>query len=195
MIVADEVVGVASRPAPDYALLGLALEMLGLCDDDFDDLALEAARGGKAGASMAARVAELEREARVDDLTGVLNRRHWLATIRRAMEQREAGSVLVCDIDHFKSVNDGHGHATGDMVLTEVARQLASQGVVGRLGGDEFAVWVPGAPGRGDEAADAVLQSVATAFETSARASRSTSRRGREPGRRDRHALHSPLAG
>ncbi len=165
VIVADEVVGVASRPAPDYALLGLALEMLGLCDDDFDDLALEAARGGKAGASMAARVAELEREARVDDLTGVLNRRHWLATIRRAVEQREAGSVLVCDIDHFKSVNDGHGHATGDMVLTEVARQLASQGVVGRLGGDEFAVWVPGAPGRGDEAADAVLQSVASAFE------------------------------
>jgi diguanylate cyclase (GGDEF)-like protein/putative nucleotidyltransferase with HDIG domain len=166
VIIADEVVGLASRPEPDYALLGPALEALGLCDEDFDDLALQAVRGGKSGAAMAARVAELEREARVDDLTGVLNRRHWLATIRRAVEQREAGSVLICDIDHFKSVNDGHGHATGDMVLTEVARQLAGQGVVGRLGGDEFAVWVAGAPGRGDEAADAVLRSIAGAFES-----------------------------
>ncbi len=165
VIIADEVVGLASRPEPDYALLGLALEMLGLCDEDFDDLALEAVRGGKTGASMASRVAELEREARVDDLTGVLNRRHWLATIRRAVEQREAGSVLICDIDHFKSVNDGHGHATGDMVLTEVARHLATAGIVGRLGGDEFAVWVPGAPHRGDDAASAVLESVASAFE------------------------------
>ncbi len=165
VIVADEVVGLAFRAEPDYALLGLALELLELCDEDFDDLALEAVRGGKTGASMDARVAELEREARVDDLTGVLNRRHWLATIRRAVEQREVGSVLICDIDHFKSVNDGHGHATGDMVLTEVARHLATAGIVGRLGGDEFAVWVPGSPGRGDEAADAVLQSVASAFE------------------------------
>ena len=166
VIIADEVVGLASRPEPDYALLGPALEKLGLCDEDFDDLALEAVRGGKSGAAMAARVAELEREARVDDLTGVLNRRHWLATIRRAVEQREPGSVLICDVDHFKSVNDGHGHATGDMVLTEVARQLAGQGVVGRLGGDEFAVWVTGTPGRGDEAAHAVLRSLADAFET-----------------------------
>jgi len=165
VIIADEVVGLASRPEPDYELLGVALEMLGLCDEDFDDLALEAVRGGKTGASMASRVAELEREARVDDLTGVLNRRHWLATIRRAVEQREIGSVLICDIDHFKSVNDGHGHATGDMVLTEVARHLATAGIVGRLGGDEFAVWVPGAPHRGDDAANAVLESVASAFE------------------------------
>ena len=122
IIIADEIVGLASRPEPDYALLGPALETLGLCDEDFDDLALEAVRGGKAGAAMAARVAELERQARVDDLTGLLNRRHWMATVRRAVADREPGSVLICDIDHFKAVNDGHGHATGDLVLTEVAR-------------------------------------------------------------------------
>src|SRR6185295_16795975 len=63
IIIADEIVGLASRPEPDYALLGPALEALGLCDEDFDDLALEAVRGGKAGAAMAARVAELERPA------------------------------------------------------------------------------------------------------------------------------------
>ncbi len=165
VIIADEVIGLASRPEPDYLLLGPALEALGLCDEDFDDLALEAVRGGKGGAAMAARVAELERQARVDDLTGVLNRRHWMATVRRAVADREPGTVLICDIDHFKAVNDTHGHATGDLVLTEVARQLATQGVVGRLGGDEFAVWVPGTQPRGDEAAAAVLDAVASAFE------------------------------
>jgi diguanylate cyclase (GGDEF)-like protein/putative nucleotidyltransferase with HDIG domain len=164
IIIADEIVGLASRPEPDYALLGPALEALGLCDEDFDDLALEAVRGGKAGAAMAARVAELERQARVDDLTGLLNRRHWMATVRRAVADREPGSVLICDIDHFKAVNDGHGHATGDLVLTEVARHLAAQGIAGRLGGDEFAVWVPGTPSHGDEAASAVLHAVAAAF-------------------------------
>jgi diguanylate cyclase (GGDEF)-like protein/putative nucleotidyltransferase with HDIG domain len=164
VIIADEIVGLASRAEPDYALLGPALETLGLCDEDFDDLALEAVRGGKAGAAMAARVAELERQARVDDLTGLLNRRHWMATVRRAVSEREPGSVLICDIDHFKAVNDGFGHATGDLVLTEVARRLAAQGIAGRLGGDEFAVWVPGGPGRGDDAASAVLDAVATAF-------------------------------
>ena len=164
IIIADEIVGLGSRPEPDYALLGPALEALGLCDEDFDDLALEAVRGGKAGAAMAARVAELERQARVDDLTGLLNRRHWLATVRRAVAENQPGSVLICDIDHFKAVNDGHGHATGDLVLTEVARHLAAQGVAGRLGGDEFAVWIPGTPVRGDEAASAVLQAVASAF-------------------------------
>src|SRR4051812_22383181 len=164
VIIADEIVGLASRAEPDYALLGPALEALGLCDEDFDDLALEAVRGGKAGAAMAARVAELERQARVDDLTGLLNRRHWMATVRRAVGDHEPGTVLICDIDHFKAVNDGHGHATGDLVLTEVARHLAAQGIAGRLGGDEFAVWVPGIPSRGDEAASAVLQAVAAAF-------------------------------
>jgi diguanylate cyclase (GGDEF)-like protein len=113
---------------------------------------------------MAARVAELERQARVDDLTGLLNRRHWMATVRRAVSEHEAGSVLICDIDHFKAVNDGYGHATGDLVLTEVARRLSAQGIAGRLGGDEFAVWVPGVPRRGDEAASAVLIAVASAF-------------------------------
>jgi diguanylate cyclase (GGDEF)-like protein len=88
-----------------------------------------------------------------------------MATVRRAVADREPGSVLICDIDHFKAVNDGHGHATGDLVLTEVARHLAAQGVVGRLGGDEFAIWVAGVPGRGDEAAAAVLDGIAAAFE------------------------------
>jgi diguanylate cyclase (GGDEF)-like protein/putative nucleotidyltransferase with HDIG domain len=164
VIIADEVIGIASRPEPDYALLGPALEALGLCDEDFDDLALEAVRGGRSGAAPEARLAELERQASMDDLTGLLNRRHWLATVRRAVAAREPGSVLICDLDHFKAVNDGHGHATGDLVLAEVARHLAALGVAGRLGGDEFAVWVPGPKRRGDAAASALLDAVAAAF-------------------------------
>jgi diguanylate cyclase (GGDEF)-like protein len=164
VIVADELVGLASRPEPDRELLQRALGMLGLTEDDFDDLALEAARGRKEGAVMATRLADLERQARMDDLTGVLNRRHWMATVRRAVAAHEEGSVLICDVDHFKGVNDGHGHATGDLVLAEVARHLAAQGVAGRLGGDEFALWVPGSPTRGDEAASAVMDAVTASF-------------------------------
>jgi diguanylate cyclase (GGDEF)-like protein/putative nucleotidyltransferase with HDIG domain len=164
VIVADELVGLAARPEPDHELLSRALVVLGLTEDDFDDLALEAARGRKEGAVMASRLADLERQAKMDDLTGVLNRRHWMATVRRAVAAHEQGSVLICDVDHFKGVNDGHGHATGDLVLAEVARHLAAQGVAGRLGGDEFALWVPGSATRGDAAAAAVMDAVAASF-------------------------------
>ena len=109
--------------------------------------------------------AALGAERRLADAVEELGRLPVLsATVCRAVAEREPGSVLICDIDHFKAVNDGHGHATGDLVLTEVARHLAAQGIAGRLGGDEFAVWVPGTPGRGDEAASAVLDAVAAAF-------------------------------
>jgi diguanylate cyclase (GGDEF)-like protein len=84
--------------------------------------------------------------------------------VRCAIAAGEVGSVLLCDVDHFKRVNDGFGHATGDSVLAEVARQLGHQGTAGRLGGDEFAVWVPGAADRCRVAAEAILRDVADAF-------------------------------
>ncbi len=118
-----------------------------------------------------------------------------MATVRRAVAEHEPGSVLICDIDHFKAVNDGHGHATGDLVLTEVARHLAAQGVAGRLGGDEFAVWVPGTPGRGDEAAAAVLDAVARAFAGEERRPRRRRLdRRREPRRRIADSLSLVLS-
>ena len=144
VIVADEIVGIELRAAPDEPLLERALAMLGLELDDLEDVILEMSAGLRPGADLSARMAELERQARVDDLTGVLNRRHWLATVRRALDGGELGSVLLCDVDHFKAVNDRFGHAAGDSVLTEVASRLAGHGTTGRLGGDEFAVWVPG---------------------------------------------------
>jgi diguanylate cyclase (GGDEF)-like protein len=66
---------------------------------------------------------------------------------------------VICDVDDFKAVNDGHGHRAGDLVLTEVARVLDRHGFAGRLGGDEFAVWVPGADGH--ETARAIVDEVA----------------------------------
>jgi diguanylate cyclase (GGDEF)-like protein/putative nucleotidyltransferase with HDIG domain len=164
VIVADEIARLDVRPAPDPALLGAALDVLGLDLCDLEDVALEIGSGMRPDADLTARMAELERQARIDDLTGVLNRRHWLATVRRAIAAGEVGSVLLCDVDHFKRVNDGFGHATGDVVLAEVARRLGHQGTTGRLGGDEFAVWVPGAATRCREAAGTILREVAEAF-------------------------------
>jgi diguanylate cyclase (GGDEF)-like protein len=69
---------------------------------------------------------------------------------------------MLCDLDYFKQINDEHGHATGDVVLTEIARILAKHGDAGRLGGDEFAVWFRGEGAAA--AADAIVEEVALAF-------------------------------
>jgi diguanylate cyclase (GGDEF)-like protein/putative nucleotidyltransferase with HDIG domain len=164
VVIADEIAGLEVRRGPDAGLLGAALDLLGLGLTDVEDVALELGAGVRPGADLTARMAELERQARIDDLTGLLNRRHWLATVRRAIAAGERGSVLLCDVDHFKRVNDGFGHATGDVVLAEVARRLGHQGVAGRLGGDEFAVWVAGDATDSRRAADAILTDVAAAF-------------------------------
>jgi diguanylate cyclase (GGDEF)-like protein/putative nucleotidyltransferase with HDIG domain len=163
VIIADEIAGIDIRTGPDDELLEIALETLGLDLAGLEDVILEMSAGLRPGADLTARMAELERQARVDDLTGVLNRRHWLATIRRTLDAGEVGSVLLCDVDHFKSVNDEFGHAAGDQVLAEVARRLADHGTTGRLGGDEFAVWVPGDVARCAESAARILVEVAGA--------------------------------
>jgi diguanylate cyclase (GGDEF)-like protein len=94
----------------------------------------------------------VDRQARTDDLTGLDNRRAFFACAEResarADRQGDDLSLLVLDIDHFKRVNDTHGHRIGDLVLAGVAqvlwRSVGEAGVVGRLGGEEFAVLLPG---------------------------------------------------
>ncbi|MEX2648297.1 MAG: diguanylate cyclase [Alphaproteobacteria bacterium] len=91
----------------------------------------------------------IRRLSRLDALTGLLNRRAFREEIARrgALAQRRdsATSVFYIDLDHFKQVNDGAGHAAGDAALKAVADLLLtrfrSADVVARLGGDEFAVW------------------------------------------------------
>jgi two-component system, cell cycle response regulator len=83
-----------------------------------------------------------------DELTGLLNRREFDRILReerdRALRFGRPLALLLIDIDHFKSVNDTHGHQAGDAVLTEVAKRLAAQvrtvDRVARFGGEEFAL-------------------------------------------------------
>ncbi|GAB3089829.1 sensor domain-containing diguanylate cyclase [Lysobacter terrae] len=94
---------------------------------------------------------ELARQATTDELTGVRNRRSLLETARqeftRANRYQHPLSVLMLDIDHFKSINDRYGHDVGDKVLRAVAdacrRELRDSDVLGRLGGEEFGVVLP----------------------------------------------------
>jgi diguanylate cyclase (GGDEF)-like protein len=89
--------------------------------------------------------------ARTDELTGFLNRRalaeDGAATIAQAARRDKAVALLVIDLDHFKTVNEVHGHLAGDTILraaTDVVRKaLPASAVAGRLDGDEFAVLLP----------------------------------------------------
>ncbi len=102
---------------------------------------------------------ELQHRATHDALTGLPNRVMFRDEFRRARARAErdgtALAVMLVDLDHFKEINDTHGHAVGDEVLVEVARRLATAvrtgDFVARLGGDEFAV-LAGWPGGGSEA-------------------------------------------
>lgn len=90
----------------------------------------------------------LEEISRVDELTGISNRRHLFETLEREIYRSKRFNhpftFLFMDIDHFKNLNDEHGHVFGDFALREVARitgtALRPTNVFGRFGGEEFAV-------------------------------------------------------
>ena len=96
--------------------------------------------------------AELVRLARHDKLTGLLNRREFEARLDEALQMARrfslALSLCLCDIDHFKSVNDTHGHQAGDLVITGFANilrvGLRNTDLAGRYGGDEFYLLLTG---------------------------------------------------
>jgi diguanylate cyclase (GGDEF)-like protein len=97
------------------------------------------------------RMQQLQREASHDSLTGLKNRRRFEEDLRAVMarSRREGttGAVLMIDLDHFKDVNDTHGHPAGDRLIGEIAgvlrRRTRESDVLARLGGDEFAVVLP----------------------------------------------------
>jgi two-component system, cell cycle response regulator len=110
---------------------------------------------GRRIATLEARLRDAERVARrlslTDALTGAYNRRHLVdelpLELERARRHRHALSLAICDIDHFKKINDTYGHQAGDEVLRAFARLLCSSvreiDWVARFGGEEFVVVLP----------------------------------------------------
>jgi diguanylate cyclase (GGDEF)-like protein len=103
------------------------------------------------------RIAQLEKLAMTDELTGLLNRRGFERELQRtlalASRYEEPGLLVYVDLDGFKLVNDTYGHAAGDAVLKRVSRLLTDNlrctDFVGRLGGDEFAMLLPRTSAKG----------------------------------------------
>ncbi len=95
---------------------------------------------------------DLEQLTITDSLTGVYNRKGFLAHAQRLLDRQQSGdhpfAVLMMDLDHFKQINDQHGHSAGDVVLRQFARLLREQlrpaDCSGRLGGEEFAAVLAG---------------------------------------------------
>jgi diguanylate cyclase (GGDEF)-like protein len=130
---------------------------------DFRVVKIEAADGSCPGTVVVARdITELERlraeltdHAVRDGLTGVYNRRQLTTVLQAQASAVTDGhplSIVMIDVDHFKIVNDRYGHAVGDQVLVDVARQLTGSvretDVVARYGGEEFVVVLPGIDAR-----------------------------------------------
>jgi diguanylate cyclase (GGDEF)-like protein len=96
---------------------------------------------------------QLQIMATTDTLTGLPNRRHFLERLQEqfnllARGASQCASLMMLDLDHFKTVNDTWGHAAGDQVLQQLAgimrEQLRKVDIPGRIGGEEFAILLPG---------------------------------------------------
>jgi len=103
---------------------------------------------------LAAATALLTRQSREDVLTGLPNRRHFderlAEEVARAQRHHHPLSLVLADLDHFKGINDSHGHAIGDEVLRHVAalirRHCRAADIIARYGGEEFALLMPETP-------------------------------------------------
>lgn len=132
------------------------MQAFGLTAGVFIGVALSGAMSYRAGLLMLELTRtrrELAQISQTDQLTGLLNRRGFdaeaAAALDKAQEDGASAAMLMCDIDHFKSINDRYGHEIGDKVLVEIAdvlRQFAVRhgALVARYGGEEFAAVVTG---------------------------------------------------
>ena len=108
-------------------------------------------------------------ESWIDPLTGLHNRRYAMRALdqiaRQSARTGRSFAIMLADLDHFKAINDGHGHASGDYVLTQAAERmqhaLGSRGFVARIGGEEFMIGVPDvSPKRALNLAETVCDSI-----------------------------------
>jgi diguanylate cyclase len=116
------------------------------------------------------KLEKLSEEARTDTLTGLANRRAFEDAIVREMDRSNRSgselSLLLADIDHFKRINDTHGHLVGDNVLRITAKmikgKIRGQDLVARFGGEEFVIMLPDTPLEG---AAVVAEKIRASFE------------------------------
>jgi diguanylate cyclase (GGDEF)-like protein len=128
---------------------GLDLGALDYVSKPFDPVELRARV--RAAHRIKSLVEMLEREARIDGLTGLHNRRFFDQRLREEVDRCNRYGVglalMLLDVDRFKAINDGYGHAVGDRVLVETASVLStvvrSSDMVARVGGEEFAILAP----------------------------------------------------
>lgn len=103
----------------------------------------------RAHAELAAAHRRLEEKASRDTMTGMLNRESFFAVLEGSRRRTDRGALLIIDADHFKKINDGYGHLTGDRALLEIAAAISAGvragDVLGRIGGEEFAALLVGA--------------------------------------------------
>lgn len=141
-------------PFGDQQLGMIALAPRGPTHHNDPTLVKTIARELGAALRMATLVEETRVMATTDALTGLINRRafvDWASReLRRSHRYDDPLSLLLLDVDHFKRINDHHGHASGDVVLATVARLLAGSvrncDVVARWGGEEFVLALPSTP-------------------------------------------------
>ncbi|MFM2130364.1 MAG: hypothetical protein RL477_1910, partial [Pseudomonadota bacterium] len=145
------------RDGTNGAVMAWRDAVLGAFDEEERALAAEAAGHIGLALEQIAAHEQLQALSSTDSLTGLLNRRSFMAELSRRFERTAGGNgggaLVYCDLDNFKQVNDTHGHERGDKALCELARLLKvstrGEDLVARLGGDEFALWLEGT----DEAA------------------------------------------